>query len=283
MEIQNKETHKNCYCYENEKNSLIKIMMFDRGEVYRISLSTNEIVFILEGKIYFSGDSSDGAFDKGHLVFLPAGDHFCYKADASSTVLIIRLLDIMSFCPNFSIKQLFHRMKEEEKPEFFSPLEINDRLWHFAHGLVDSWQDGLKCKHYLRSEITKLLTMLPFYYSKEDLSRFFYPILSPDTTFSEFVRMNHLKYRTVNEFASAMKMTVQQFARRFHSIYRQAPYEWMQQQKARMIYSEISQGNKPLKEVAADFGFTDQSNFNRFCKTYYETTPGKIRKKKLQV
>jgi len=279
MKIYNKEDHNICYCYENEENSLVQLIEIRQGEMERITLSTNEIIFIIEGNIFYAScDNVDKVLRKGEFIFLPAGNQFCYKADEMSTILVLKLTDNIHFCPHFNIKQLYYRIPEGEKPESPFPLEINDRLWHFAEGLIHTWKDGLKCKLYLRSEISKLLTMLPAYFSKDDLSRFFYPVLNPDTTFSEYVRMNHQKYRTVNEFAAAMNMTSQQFTRRFNNVFGQAPYEWMQQQKARMVYGEICQSNKPLKEIAANYGFTDQSNFNRFCKTFYETTPGKIRK-----
>jgi AraC-like DNA-binding protein len=279
MKICNQEDHNVCYCYENEENSLVKLIEIRNGDMDRITLSTNEIVFIMEGKIYYAScNSADKELHMGQFVFLPAGNQFCYKAGAPSKLLILKLTDNIHLCPLISIKHLYHRKKENEKPESLFPLEVNARLQHFTEGIIDTWKDGLKCKLYLRSEISKLLAMLPIYYSKDDLFRFFYPILSPDTTFLEFVRTNHIKYRTVNEFATAMNMTSQQFTRRFNNAFGQAPYEWMQQQKARMIYGEICQSNKPLKEIATDYGFTDQSNFNRFCKTFYETTPGKIRK-----
>jgi AraC-like DNA-binding protein len=276
-----KEEHDVCYCYDNEENPFVKLMVIKRGEMNRITLPTNEIVFIMEGKIDIScGNYSDREYGKGTLLFLPAGEQLSYQANATSIVLILRLTDNIYLCHNYSIKQLYYRMKEEVKPESLSPLEINARLWHFAEGLIATWKDGLRCKLYLRSEISKLLTMLPVYYSKDELSLFFYPILSPDTTFSEFVRTNWLKYHSIHEFSSALNITTQQFTRRFHSVFGRAPYEWMQQQKARLIYWEIYRTNKPLKEIAADFGFTDPSNFNRFCKSFYETTPGRIRKKR---
>ena len=281
MNIHNMEEHSICYCYDNKENPLVKLVEIKSGELNKVTLSSNEIVFILEGKICCAScDKSNEEFNKGQLLFLPMGDHLCYRAAAMSEVLVLRLIDNMHLCNNFNVKQLYNNMSIEEKSDFPFPLEINARLWHFAQGLIDTWHDGLKCKIYLRAEISKLLIMLPVYYSKEELSRFFYPILSPDSTFSEYVRLNHIKHRTVNEFAAAINMTAQQFTRRFHTVFGQAPYEWMQEQRARLIYGEITQGNKPLKEIAVDFGFTDQANFNRFCRAFFETTPGKMRKNK---
>ena len=279
MKTHNEEVHKVCYCYENEENPLLKLLEIKCGEMNKIMLSANEIAFVLEGKICFTlCGNTDGKLCKGEFIFLPAGDQFYYRADTMSVILILRLTNNIHLCPHFSIKQLYHRLKEIEKPKSPYPLKINARLWHFAEGLIDTWKDGLKCKVYLRLEISKLLTMLPVYYSKDDLFRFFYPMLSPDTTFWEYVRMNHIKYRTVTELAASMNISPQQFTRKFNNVFGQAPYEWMQQQKARQIYGEICQSNKPLKEIAADYGFTDQSNFNRFCRTHFESTPGKMRK-----
>ena len=281
MEIYNKEEHKSCYCFENEDNSLVKLLEIEHGESKSIRLRTNEIVFMMEGSILFAlCGQADGTLNKGQFIFLPVGEQFCYRADTLSTVLILRLTDHFQMCPHFSLKQLYYRIKEQEKPENPFPLEINTRLHHFAQGLIETYQDGLKCKLYFRHEISKLLIMLPVYYPKEALYRFFYPMINPDTTFWEYVRTNHLKHRTVNEFADAMNMTAQQFTRRFNNVFGQSPYEWMQQQRARLVFGEICQSNKPLKEIAADFGFTDQSNFNRFCRTFFDTTPGKMRKNK---
>lgn len=279
MKIHNREEHEACYCYDNGKNPLVKILKLNHGERSSINLSANEIVFIMEGRVVCAPcEHPEKEFCKGQLIFLPAGDQLYYRASDMSVVLILRLIDSIHLCSNLNIKNLHSRMKERKKPDSLFPLEINDRLRHFAQGLIDIWQDGLRCKFFLRAEIAKLLNMLPIYYSKDELSRFFYPILSPDTTFSEFVRMNYLKYPTVNELSAAMNMTTQQFTRRFRTVFGQAPYVWMQEQKAHLVFGEICRSNKPLKEIAANYGFNDQANFNRFCKTFFETTPGRIRK-----
>jgi len=281
MKIYNEDEHRACYCYNNEENPLVKLIKMKRGDAHDLTLSTNEIAFILEGKVNLASENLvDGELYKGQLVFLQAGSRLYYEAAAKSLVLVLRLTDHIHLCHNFSTQRLYNWIKDEEKPDSPFPLEINARLWHFAEGLIDVWQDGLRCKLYLRAEISRLLNMLPLYYSKDDLSRFFYPILSPDTTFFEYVRTNHLKYFTVGEFASSLNMTPQQFTRRFNNVFGEAPYAWMQRERARAIYERISQSKTMLKEIATEFGFTDQANFNRFCKTFFETTPGKIRKNK---
>jgi len=281
MKIYDVEKHTSCYCYDRKEAPIVDLIEIDQDNVSEISLSTNEIIFVMAGKILITlRNNQTGELRKGDVVFLPAGDSLKYKALKNSEILILRLTDSVNLCYNFSIEQLYNEMKMKERPEGLYPLKANTRLMHFSKGLIDSWRDGFRCRSYLRTEISKLLTMLPIYYSKSELYHFYYPVLSPDAAFSEYVRTNHLKYRTINELAAAMNMTSQQFTRRFNAIYGQNPHDWIQREKARLIYGEICQTFKPLKEIAAEYGFTDQANFNRFCKAFFEMTPGEVRQKR---
>jgi len=91
--------------------------------------------------------------------------------------------------------------------------------------------------------------------------------------------MNHLKCRTVNELAVALELSPKQLNSRFSRIFGQAPSEWMQQEKARLIFLEISRSNKPFKEIAQSYGFSAQANFSRFCHTVFAMNPKDIRKR----
>jgi len=283
MKIYNTEEHLSCYCYEGGVVPVIEVRKIKRMETGELSLSSNEIVLVVSGKIRLNIYDNQGVeFRKGQFVFLPAGFSLSYKAIAKSQILIFRLDESIHLCHSYSLERLFSKVKKIEKPEIVSVLEFNTRIWHFAKGLVDTWDDGLKCRFYLQAKINELLILIRLYYSEEQLGRFFYFILSSDTAFSEFVRMSYLQYPTVNKLAEAMNMTPQQFTRRFNSVFGQAPYGWMQREKARLVYGEICRSDKPIKEIASKYGFPIPANFNRFCKTSFGMNPGEIRKKRLQ-
>jgi AraC-like DNA-binding protein len=222
------------------------------------------------------GDNLKGNVHAGQFMFFPAGCWLRYETIADATVLIFRLIN--DSCKCFSIEQLYEDIVKLEKQKILAPLQINARLQHFAEGILQSWEDGMRCTNYFEAEITKLLIMLPTYYSKEELFRFFYPIVSPNTVFSEYVRMNWRKYLTINKLSESMNMTPQQFSRQFALIFNQTPRDWIQKEKARFVYREICQSNKQFKEIADAFGFTDQSNFNRFCRKFFDKTPKELRK-----
>ena len=279
MKIHNVEEHLGCYCYDKSDRPMIEVRKIRNMETGEFVISRNEIVFIMEGKLSFSLSSNlEGEFDKGHIVFLPSAEKLHYKALSKSSLLIFRMNESIFLCHSFSLERLYSIMKKVEKPTTLIPLEMNVQLQYFVQELAATLGDGLKCRVYLQSRINALLITMRAYYSPEQLCRFFYPVLSPNTLFSEQVRINFLKHHTVNDLANAMNMTPQQFTRRFNSIFGQPPHEWIQQEKARSIYSEICKSNKSFKEIADQYGFSTQTYFNRFCQTAFAMNPGEIRK-----
>jgi len=279
MKIYNVDEHKACYCYDGGKEPLIEPKEFESRAKGEIMLQTNELVFIMKGSIDITlRDYRGGRFNKGNILFLPAGEIFNYEVFRKSKILIVRLKDSIHLCHTYGMEQLYTRINDTHKPENLTPLEINVRLQHFIAGLTEAWYDGLKCRKYFEAKIAELLVMIRAYYSEKLLYQFFYPILSPDTVFSEFVRLNWLKHGNVRKLSEAMNITVQQFTKRFNSVFGQTPYKWMQQEKARLIYMEVCQNKKPLKEIAWDYGFSAYTHFSRFCREAYKMTPAEIRK-----
>jgi len=284
MILSNSDDPLHCDCYnptDNDPPPVIEIKTYRYLEVGEIAFSSNEILLIVEGKLLFTRlHETPELFFKGRMVFLPAGDTLYYRALTKCRLLVLRLEDDFPLCHRFSFTRLWTvKATMTERPDSLVPLELNVHLRSFVQCLVHTLDEGVRCKVYFRNGINVLLTMLHTYYTPEQLCQFFYPILNSDTLFSEQVRIHHPTARTVNELADALQMSPKQLNRRFNSVFGQAPYEWMQQEKARMIYAEISGSNKPFKEIAQSYGFTVQANFNRFCHTAFAMNPKDIRKK----
>ena len=283
MKIHNVEEHLGCYCYDKGDKPMIEVRKIRNMETGEFIISRNEIVFVMEGKLSFSlSGNPEGEFNKGQIVFLPAPNRLNYKALTKSLLLIFRMNESIFLCHSFGLERLYNIMKEVEKPETLVPLEMHVHLQHFAQELAATLGDGLKCRVYLQARTNALLILMRTYYPSKQLCQFFYPILSPDTLFSEQVRMKFLKHHTVNDLADLLNMTPQQFTRRFNSVFGQAPHKWIKQEKAQSLYSEICKSNKTFKEIANQYGFSSQTYFNRFCQTEYAMSPGEIRGKNLQ-
>jgi AraC-like DNA-binding protein len=157
-------------------------------------------------------------------------------------------------------------------------LKMGKRMRSFVAEIIDTVNDGFLCRHFLEGEANRALYLLNAYYSEDERVKFFSHILTPDIKFSEFVRMNHMKYRTIGELSDVLCMTPQAFANRFKKVFGMTPHKWMQQEKARLIYLDICRSDMPLKEIAIKYDFPLSSNFFRFCKQTFGESPGNIRK-----
>ena len=241
------ECHSSCSCYEQgdkAQSPVIEKKTIKTLEMGEMTFPVNELLLILEGRLRFTrSNTADEDFRKGQMVCLPAGDRVRYRSLTKSRLLILRIEEGLDLCSSYSLDRLCAVKPEVERPESLVPLELNVPLRHFVQSLVHTLDDGLKCRVYFRNGINILLTMLQTYYTPHQLCRFFYPILHTDTLFSEQVRM--------------------------------------QQEKARLIYTDISKSNKPFKDIAQSYGFTVQANFNRFCHTAFAMNPRDIRKRVL--
>ena len=281
MHIYNVEEHLACLCYSNVDKPQIEVLNNTQIATEEISLVFNEIVFVLKGTLRITMQHNfflEAA--GGRLVFLPANSKILCHASAGCTILILRIKDDIQLCHTFNLNRLKNHADKHEKTVNFETMEINARLKYFAKGLVDTYEDGLRCRYFFKAKITEALIMIRAYYSEKQLFRFFYYYFSPDAAFAEFVRTSYMNYTSVNEFADALSMTPQQFSRRFNIVFGEAPYRWMQREKAQLIYGELCRSNKPIKEIAEKYGFNIQSNFNRFCKTTFGLNPREIRKKR---
>lgn len=284
MKAYSKKEHFDCDCYEKGEHPALEVQKLRSLQTREmILLPCNEIIFVVEGKALLKqANHTDEELRKGQFIFLPMTNNYYCKAILKSKLLIVRLKEGIRLCDHFSLEALYHITKEDvEKPQSLVVLDMNIRLRLFVEEMVKTLEDGLKCRVYFDVRIKTLFMMIRNYYNPQQLRLFFYPILSPDVIFSEQVRMNCRTCSTVNDLAKTMGMTAQHLTRRFNHVFGQSPYKWMQQERARLIYSELNAGDDKLKEIAKRYGFTTQGNFNRFCQSAFSMSPGDIRKKRL--
>ncbi len=101
-------------------------------------------------------------------------------------------------------------------------------------------------------------------------------ILPPDERFRQTVFDCWNEVKTVAELATRTNYSTSGFIKRFKRIFGESPYRWMSHRKAAAILADITEGNTPLKEVAARYNFSSYQHFADFCKTQYGVPPTRI-------
>ena len=285
-----------CFHYEHGNKPQIEVAKIDKSESMDLAITENEIVFIIEGQIQFRSDNSsacEGTEDslayevtEGKFIFFPTASHYTsLQAVKPSVLIVFRLTGAANLCENFRIEQLYN-MEEKTSAhpspvnKWFYELNIKPRLWPFLNDVQDYLSDNVKCRCLFEIKTKELLLLLRAYYTKEELHDFFLPILSSDTTFSEYVRQHWQDFHTVRELADAMQLTHKQFYSRFVAVFGKAPQQWMMEGRANILYREITTTNKQFKQIALENGFSSDTQFTHFCKKMLRRTPTEIRKNK---
>lgn len=291
MELLYKQEHLSCLNYNPGEKPMVEVVKIVKGEKRKLSVNNNEIVFIIEGRVrYYFKEFPTHEAVKGQIIFRPAGADYSYEGLADSIVVIFRVHKPIALCDQFSIEKLYGvkqiepGMREDGEDREAEPglkrigtLEINSRIWYFLDGVIDSILDGIKCRCWFELKIKEFLVYLRAYYTKEELHDFFYIILSGDTAFSEYVRVNWLHFLSVQKLAESLNMTRKQFTTRFARVFGKTPIRWMSEMRAQKAYTEITTTKKPFKQIASICGFGSDTELTRFCKKEFGKTPTELR------
>ncbi|MDR0823493.1 MAG: AraC family transcriptional regulator [Prevotella sp.] len=280
MELLYKQEHLTCYNYEKGERPTIEKISIKKGQTWDIFSIDNKAIFTVEGSLVLSfGYNINKNIAKNKITLIPAGSHLQSRAQEDTTLIVIRLHNTKSLCDCFSLDLLLRSEKKKQKPELFS-LDFNERIESYLSFLNTCISDGLKCTYFFEIKSKEFYFLLRAYYPKEELLAFFYPILSCDISFSEYIIKNHYKVKTVQELAERMHYSLSGFQKRFKKVFGVSAYYWMKDERSKSIYHQLNSTNKSLKEICDEYEFSSPSHFNDFCKANFGNTPGEIRRKR---
>ncbi len=281
MELLYPHEHISCYNYEKGDRPVIDPIYLNAEDKYNIDILENKIVIIRRGLLNFSfGAHLNQTLTSGNMIIIPAGFRFTSHAIEDTDILIFRMRTNVELCERFALEQL---LQEKEKNETFNNIGVlnsNEVITEYVGSLVGHITAGLKCFYFYEIKIKELLFLLRGYYPKKELLHFFYPLLSNDLSFSNFIMQNYHQVKTVKELADLTNYSLSGFEKHFKKVFGTSASQWMRNQRAKIVYHDINNGNKTFKEISYYHGFTSPAHFNDFCKLHFGATPGQIRKRK---
>lgn len=281
MELLYPHEHLNCYNYEKGDRPAIDPIHLEANDKYDIDILENKIIIIRSGHITYSfGSHLNQILTTGNMIIIPAGFRFTSKALDATDILIFRIRTHVELCERFALEQLLAEKDENEKFDKVGVLNSNKVVTQYVENLIDHITAGLRCFYFYEIKIKELLFLLRGYYPKKELLHFFYPLLSNDLSFSNFILQNYHQVRTVKELAELTNYSLSGFEKHFKKVFGVSASQWMRNQRAKIVYHDINNGNKTFKEISYHHGFTSPAHFNDFCKLHFGATPGQIRKRK---
>lgn len=281
MELLYAHEHLNCYNYEKGDRPVIDPIYLKADDRYDIDILENKIIIVRNGRINFSfGSHLNQILVSGNMIIIPAGFRFTSKATQDSEILIFRIRTQVELCERFALEQLLLEKDFDDDFEKIGILKSNKVITEYVQNLVGHITSGLRCFYFYEIKIKELFFLLRGYYPKKELLFFFYPLLSNDLSFSNFIMQNYHQVRTVKELAELTNYSLSGFEKHFKKVFGVSASQWMRSQRAKVVYHDINNGNKTFKEISYHHGFTSPAHFNDFCKLHFGATPGQIRKRK---
>lgn len=281
MELLYPHEHTSCYNYEKGERPVIDPISLKTNEEFNIDILENKIVIIRNGLLNFSfGSHLNQTLMSGNMIIIPAGFRFTSIALENTDILIFRIRTHVELCERFALEQL---LLEKDNNDTFTEVGVinsNQIISEYVKNLVGHITAGLRCFYFYEIKIKELLFLLRGYYPKKELLHFFYPLLSNDLSFSNFILQNYHQVRTVKELAELTNYSLSGFEKHFKKVFGISASQWMRNQRAKIVYHDINNGNKTFKEISYYHGFTSPAHFNDFCKLHFGATPGQIRKRK---
>jgi len=263
-----------------DKNQAIEYIKLPAGKNLKIFSDLNQIIFVCSGGLTLSGNGiSDKKVKDGESVLIPMQNPCVFTALEHAEMLVMKLnhdVNLHDYFPPNSLSDEHYELNAKRKSIGF--LKTNQRMIEFANTVKNYKNDGIKNDRLFEVKVEEFLFLIKEYCDKKQIANFFAPIYSPDFIFSNKVLQYLNKAKTVRDMAALFEYSLSGYEKKFKRIFNLSPYKWMREQKAKKIYHEVCYGPKTFTLIASEYGFSSPAHFNDFCKTFYDNTPGKLRK-----
>lgn len=249
----------------------------------RASGPVNEAImtFVLKGRIAISLGCNSRIVNAGEFFMIPPGTPYSGECLESGKLIACSFGMEIMMNETFAINDLLPLCQEQKSD--LTVLPFGELLQSYLALLEVYIREKINAETFIEMKKQEFFYLLFSLYNKNDLARFFHPIINRDVQFKNFVMTNWMKAKNVKELAKLSDYSASGFIKKFNRYFNESPYRWILRQKAEHIHQEISLGMVPLKEIAKKYHFSSYQHFSDFCRIYYGVGPKElIRKQKEQ-
>lgn len=237
----------------------------------------NRIIFFLYGDaVINSEDCQDFKVEEKHFVFCYKEHNYNITPTSDIDVIIAEFVNPGSMCDLGALFKIFksHKLQYE-----YEALPFTEPLRDWMVPTMRLLHDGIQCSKMHESVLETLFGFFRFYYTPEELSNFFFHLLSHGQSFKQLVENERPKAKNLNHLAELCGYDINSFNTMFRRYYDGAvPYRWMQEQKSKDVYKALCETDLPINVISDNFGFSGTGQFSKFCKRFLGETPLHIRR-----
>lgn len=277
------EKHMTCYHYSVPETAMFRVYRINQDSPpVNQEIDTPVLLFVMQGEVKVRlGTEATRRVEAGYFFLVPTFTRFRGICETSAEVIRCEFKEMPRFCDIYTIENLAQDTADRQNNnKTFFTLPIRGRLNEFFSLLAGCLDDGLQCQYYHEIKKKELFLLLSVYYSIEELSDLFRPILGTDFHFRQLILDNYKKIESVEQFAEIAHMTISTFQRKFKQAFRTPVKQWLLERKADSIIQDIKTTFNPIEEISYKYGFSSPSYFSNFCKRMFGKSPTELRSEK---
>jgi len=256
-----------------------KIVSAKKGSSIDYSdLTSLTFIFVRKGKIrLLLGNQKEEFFSEREMFLLKSGSGMFEILQNTEIILMILEDGWSHFYEELRSQKGYH---VHERFLFSIPtLEIKPGLELYLESITNYIQESKSHMGKLDSlNQNEIKAILKRCYTRNALLVFFAVLNEGTRDFYKFINDNFTRYKGVEELIGISGLTQSTFNRKFREYFGESPYQWMLGKRANTIHSRLTGSSDAIGTIMKEYGFTDASHFNRFCRTMFGKTPTQIRR-----
>ncbi|MDR0537031.1 MAG: AraC family transcriptional regulator [Tannerellaceae bacterium] len=251
---------------------------FATDENTQINFQNNNhhhLVFILEGLATANcNEFKEQAVQSKEFIFLPKLSNSFLMTTTPCKVVVFSFTNLKSTNEKQAFQSYWRLFPNVNYS--FEPLPFRSPLIEFFDLVLLYLGKNINCTYLHELKHQELFLILHFQYPKEELARFFYPIIGKSFDFRSMVMDNYLKIRHIDELARMSGMGRTNFDNKFKEEFGSSPHQWILKQKGKLIKQCLMEPNMTFSDIMRKFGLNSATHFTRFCKQQFGCTPTEL-------
>ena len=241
------------------------------------------ILFVIDGMLEVSCNQFENRqIQSDQMILLIRTSSVYVRALNKTTVMLMYFDMFLSTCDQQLLKAY---LPDTEKIRHdFMPVNIPESIMLFLKQMHYFQVRKVNCKHFNRLKHCEFFVLLRYFCPREELVIFLAPLISRTYNFRNKVLEKYVQVKGggVAELASLVGMGRKNFEKQFQKEFTTSPAQWMLQEKAKRLYVFLHEPEVTIADAMDEFYFNSSSHFNRFCKHFFQMTPGTILKEARQ-
>lgn len=268
------EEHLSCGKYLKEIDSGFIYEELEKGSKRDSvqEMNKNHLVIVLEGKISLTCNLWKNRIINGGEIFLIAKSSLVQGECLEDT----RVLTLSFDSPHTNCEKLnFQYLAELARNIEYNldTLPISRPINVFCDLMVIYMKQKASCAHLHEAKHNEMFLCLRYFYTKYELARLFYPMLSEAFDFQKFILENYNNVKSVKELVELSCMGKSAFYDKFNKAFGMSAKQWLTNKKLLKMINAAAEPGMTVKRLMAESDFDSLSQFQVYCKRNFDCTP----------